>query len=186
MGGFRVCNLGPAMILVFVSAAAASGCHRAEPRARRAPPPSATVTIVPRTPSIATYSCMQRCHVRLAPNPTRRELVEFHTDKRLAHGTTLTWCTFCHQDDNLDQLRLIDGSLVSFDDGHRVCSQCHAERYRDWTRGIHGVTTGSWRDVAQRRSCTACHNPHDPHRTQFNALPPPSRERGREQEDHHE
>lgn len=182
----RVRNLGSILFVAIVSATALMGCGRSEPRARRAPPPSATVVVVPRTPSIATYSCMQQCHSRLAANPTRRELTEFHTDKRLAHGGTLTWCTFCHQDDDLDRLRLIDGSQVAFDEGYRVCAQCHAERYRDWTRGVHGATTGSWRDVAQRRSCTACHNPHDPHRTQFNALPAPSRERGREPEQHHE
>jgi hypothetical protein len=183
-GLLQVRTSGSIVIVVLVSALA--GCSRDRSPARRAAPPSATVQVVPRTPSIATYSCTRLCHARLTPNPTQRTLSAFHTDKRLAHGATLTWCVFCHQDDDLDRLRLIGGETVSFDESYRVCAQCHAERHRDWTRGVHGSTTGSWRDVAQRRSCTACHNPHDPHRAPFNALPPPSRERGHEPESHHE
>jgi hypothetical protein len=144
------------------------------------------VVVVARTPSLATFSCERLCHARLPRDPSRRELRAFHTDKRLDHGATLTWCTFCHQDDALDELRLIDGARVPFDEAYRVCAQCHAERHRDWTRGVHGATTGSWRDVGRRRSCPACHNPHDPHRTTFDALPPPPRERGRETETPHE
>ena len=179
-------NLGSSILLALVTAGAPLGCHRAESHPRRNPPPSATVTILPRTPVLAAYPCVSACHVRLTPDPTPRELRTFHTDKRLQHGPMLTWCVFCHQDDNLDQLHLIDGTRVSFDEGYRVCAQCHEERYRDWTHGVHGSTTGSWRTVAERRSCPTCHNPHDPHRTVFNALPPPSRERGREPEPTHE
>ena len=180
-------NFATTLLLALASVMAPAACHRDEARSRRAPPPPpATVVVVPRTPSLATYSCLSLCHARLTPDPRPREMRTFHTDKRLAHGATLTWCAFCHQGDNLDRLRLIDGTLVSFDEGYRVCAQCHADRYRDWTHGMHGTTTGSWRDVGQRRSCPACHNPHDPHRTTFNALPPPSRERGREPESHHE
>ncbi len=179
-------NLGSTAFFVLVSAGAPLGCHRSEPHPRRNPPPSATVSIVPRTPAITTYPCMRACHAHLTPNATPRALRTFHTDKLLAHGPAITWCVFCHQTDNLDRLRLLDGTLVSFDESYRVCAQCHGERYRDWTRGVHGATTGSWRDVGLRRSCPVCHNPHHPRRTLFNALPPPSRERGRDPEPTHE
>jgi hypothetical protein len=172
--------------LWFVTAAAPSGCGRDDTAVHAAPPPSRTITVVPRTPAIPTYPCTTLCHVRQPPNPTPRPLRAFHTDKQLAHGTTLTWCLACHDDQNLDRLHLIDGSSVSFDESYRVCAQCHEERYRDWTRGIHGLTTGSWRDVGIRRNCPTCHNPHDPHRTPFDSLPPPARERAGAMEMHHE
>ena len=166
---------------------AIAGCHRAESHERREAPHTQTITVIPRTPSIATFSCVAQCHSRLPANPERRELRTFHTDKRLNHGQTLVWCTFCHQDDQLDRLHLIDGTQIPFDEAYRLCAQCHEERYRDWSRGVHGSTTGSWRDVGLRRSCPTCHNPHDPHRTQFQALPPPARERARvAPEAHHE
>ena len=162
---------------MLVAALGAGACHREAPHEHRDAPHTQTIQVVPRTPLIATFSCMAQCHSRLAPNPAQRELRTFHVDKRLNHGQTLTWCTFCHQDDQLDSLHLINGTLVPFDEAYRVCAQCHEERYRDWTRGVHGSTTGSWRDVGVRRSCPTCHNPHDPHRGQFEALPPPARER---------
>lgn len=165
--------------LVLLLAAPVGGCRRETP-AQVHPvvePTEVTVTIVPRTPEIATFPCVSACHVRLTPNPTPRALHDFHAGRVLNHGPTITWCTFCHQDDNLDRLHLIDGTLVTFDEAYRVCGQCHPQRVRDWNRGIHGLNTGSWAGEHQRRSCPVCHDPHDPHRPVFQALPPPPRDR---------
>ena len=142
-------------------------------RARVRVPADGSVLVVARTPTLVTWPCAERCHARRVYDPRPRELREFHTGKVLRHGATLTWCDRCHDARDLDRLRLFDGSGVSFDEAPRLCGQCHAEKYEDWTRGVHGTQTGSWRDERRRRACAACHDPHDPHRPHFEALPRP-------------
>jgi hypothetical protein len=87
---------------------------------------------------------------------------EFHTTIHLEHADVMGFCDRCHDLVNPDQFRLIDGTEVAFDDSARVCGQCHGEKHRDWEEGIHGIQTGSWRGTAERRTCTACHDPHAP------------------------
>ena len=53
------------------------------------------------------------------------------------------------------------------------CAQCHGEKHRDWSEGIHGLNTGGWRGTVSRRLCTACHDPHAPGPIHLQALPPP-------------
>lgn len=159
-------------LLAVVAALACRGPLKDRPRVA-APPVDAGVTVVRRTPSLATWPCLERCHARRAPNPTQRALTEFHSGKVMRHGPTLTWCDRCHLSQDLDHLRLFDGTPVAFDDAPQLCGQCHAEKFADWARGVHGLQTGSWRAERLRRSCTACHDPHDPHRPHFEALPRP-------------
>jgi hypothetical protein len=146
--------------------------------ATQAPVPAdAQVVIVPRTPELATFSCLERCHAARTPNPTPRALQEFHAGREIHHGPMIHWCDFCHRIDHLDQLHLIDGTAVSFNEEHRLCQQCHQNRVRDWEHGVHGLQTGAWAGERRRRECGVCHDPHDPHRPHFNSLPPPAHDR---------
>jgi hypothetical protein len=147
------------------------------PRALRPPPDAGRVEVVARTTEIRGYPCAEGCHARRAPDPTPRALRTFHVGRSLQHGPTIRWCDFCHRLDALDSLRLITGESVSFDASHRLCGQCHAEKLRDWGRGVHGAQTGSWAGVRRRRTCTACHDPHAPQRPVFDPLPPPAHDR---------
>ncbi len=133
-------------------------------------------TIPPRTPQIALFPCVEQCHKDRTPDPHKRELKEFHSLKHLEHGDTTFWCNFCHNDDNLDTLRLLDGRTVSFNEAYRLCGECHGDKRRDWQAGIHGLQSGYWDGSHEkvRRSCTACHDPHAPRRPTFQALPAPT------------
>lgn len=169
-----------------VALALLAGGYFADPRAPvEFDAGSPSVTILPRTPHLRTYPCVEQCHTDREPDPNERVLDEFHTLRSIRHGETMFWCPFCHKPDNLDRLQLLDGTDVSFDAAYRLCGQCHGDKVRDFHAGIHGLTTGSWQTTRERRSCPVCHDPHDPHRPQFRSLPPPTKARGRP-EAHHE
>jgi hypothetical protein len=133
------------------------------------------VVIEPRIPQLETFSCQEQCHFKLVPNPEQRDLTEFHTFRPVKHGPAIEWCSFCHRIEDIDHLRLLDNSPITFDESHRLCGQCHGDKYRDWEAGIHGVQTGGWRGVQQRRSCPFCHDPHVPGIPHVKALPAPWR-----------
>ncbi|MEI8257391.1 MAG: hypothetical protein WCJ30_17080 [Deltaproteobacteria bacterium] len=178
----RASLAGMRAILAGLSLFALAACGGDHPGAARVIPPLAHaephLEIVPRTPDLATYPCSERCHTRLTPNHTQRALQGFHAGREIHHGPTIHWCDFCHVLDSIDQLHMIDGTVVSIDEEYRVCAQCHPARVRDWSHGIHGLQTGSWMGGEQRRrDCGVCHDPHDPHRPTFQALPPPRRDR---------
>jgi len=155
----------------------ASGCNGRngedvpfDPASRRV-----QVEISPRTPYLTTFSCVDQCHHELEPNATPRELTEFHTIRPVAHGPVISWCSFCHAIDDIDQLHRIDGTTIGFDESHLLCAQCHGDKHRDWEMGIHGIQTGEWNGVQQRVSCPFCHDPHVPGIPRVEALPAPWR-----------
>ncbi len=154
-------------------------------REMRPAPDGGAVTVMPRVPHLATFPCMQRCHTDRAPNPTPREMREFHTGRVLRHGPTIRNCDFCHPSGELDHLRLINGDAVSFNESYRLCGQCHGEKLRDWEHGVHGSQSGSWAGARLRRACTVCHDPHAPQRPQFDPIPPPQRDRAFPAGGHH-
>lgn len=137
-----------------------------------------TIEVVARSSHIPTFSCVEQCHADREPNPTPRALTEFHTQRVLEHGSRIHWCSSCHLDTNLDRFTLMDGNSVPFDQAYELCGQCHGDKLRDWRAGIHGLQTGAWNGVIQRRSCPACHDPHHPSDRSLIALPPPERPRG--------
>ena len=137
-------------------------------------PAERVIELVPRTPHLATYPCGAQCHDSRAADPRPRELSTFHAGRVVEHGPALDWCQRCHSIDDPDELVLLDGTTrVSFDASDRVCAQCHGEKHRDWSHGIHGLETGGWRGTVQRRLCTACHDPHAPGDIRLTALPTP-------------
>jgi hypothetical protein len=131
--------------------------HTTEPP----PAPSGSVTVDARQPLLPTFPC-SRCHVPGQANPQERQLTVFHTQKVLNHGTQTGWCYRCHSKDEVDKLHLADGTLVGFNEAYELCGSCHGDKLRDWKAGIHGLTTGYWLGNRQRRSCPACHDPHQP------------------------
>jgi hypothetical protein len=141
-----------------------------------APPPAASsnaVSVEARSGYWPTYPCTQ-CHEHRpgTANLEERKLTEFHARTNdLAHGDLEGWCYRCHDRSNVDRLLLPDGRSVSFDRGHDHCGGCHGEKLRDWQIGIHGLTTGHWSGPQLRRSCTHCHDPHQPKFPSLEARP---------------
>ena len=139
-----------------------------------APNPGAPVMISPRSQILAGYPCSD-CHETLSLGEPQVPPRGPHHSLRFAHMESVGDCRQCHDYQNLDQLRLITGELVSFDDTERLCGQCHGRQRRDWHLGIHGKQVGSWRGLKHRYSCPQCHDPHRPGRVAVDPYPPPPR-----------
>ncbi len=90
-------------------------------------------------------------------------------------GPKSRWCFDCHNPDDRDSLRLVDGTLIGFEESYRLCGQCHGTIYRDWREGIHGRREGYWSGAKSYQLCAHCHNPHAPRFTAIEPLPPPLR-----------
>lgn len=120
------------------------------------------------------FPCSE-CHADMEVNRERRELEDFHDDIHLEHGPADRWCFDCHNPDDRDSLRLVNGTLIGFDESYRLCGQCHGTIYRDWREGIHGRRVGYWNGAKSYLLCAHCHNPHSPRFRPLKPLPPPVR-----------
>lgn len=101
--------------------------------------------------------------------------LSYHTEIRLDHGLNAR-CINCHDAEDRERLTLRDGTTVPYAETPLLCAQCHGTTYRDWQRGIHGKTLGSWvsGSEAQRRlGCNECHDPHSPRYPAYEPLPAP-------------
>lgn len=172
LGGYASAMARLGALLVLVSCSVGDEPPRLH-TTHAAPLASGSVSILPRQPMLPTFPC-SRCHADRPPNGQERVLTEFHTQKILAHGTEGGWCYRCHTKDNIDQLHLADGKLVSFNEAYELCGSCHGDKLRDWKAGIHGLTTGFWNGDRERRSCPACHDPHQPKFPLMTPEPPPA------------
>lgn len=116
------------------------------------------------------------CHKLFTESTHDKQTLIQHKDIVLKHGMNAR-CLNCHSGADRDKLILHDGTLVSFAETPRLCSQCHGTVYRDWERGMHGKTMGSW-DVTsgnqKRLTCNECHDPHWPAYKAFTPLPGPN------------
>ncbi len=120
------------------------------------------------------YPCSQ-CHAYLPRNPQKREL-QFHKEIVIkGHAEEQRWCLDCHDLNDRDKLRLINGNKIRFDDSYLLCGQCHGNIYRDWRVGVHGKRVGMWDGPKQYFLCPSCHNPHSPRFRQLKPEPPPIR-----------
>ena len=117
-------------------------------------------SLVPRKPELSFFPC-SNCHQFLPLNAQQRELNSPHLGT-LDHGDGRYWCLTCHNPDDRDQLRGIDGGLLDFDNAAELCATCHMARYRDWQGGAHGKRIGTWQDERIIASCPQYHNPQ-PH-----------------------
>lgn len=107
---------------------------------------------------------------------TRRELEEPHNElpgKFQNHDSTNRWCLDCHSAKSRDNLRLINGDSVPFNEYYRLCEQCHKRVYREWKMGVHGKRTGLWNGEKQYMHCTQCHDPHNPPFKAIEPMPAP-------------
>ncbi len=99
-------------------------------------------------------------YVRL-PDPEPRILVRMHKKKRIKHAEW-HWCLNCHSTDERNNLKLITGENVPFEQSHKLCGQCHGSIFRDWKLGIHGRRVGQWNGERIYLLCAHCHDPHMP------------------------
>jgi hypothetical protein len=120
------------------------------------------------------FPCSE-CHADLEINYERREMEYMHEDIQLSHGPAERWCFDCHNAEDRDRLRLVNGTLVGFDESYRLCGQCHGTIYRDWREGIHGRRRGYWDGAKSYLLCAHCHDPHHPRFEALEPLPPPVR-----------
>jgi len=86
----------------------------------------------------------------------------------LVHGGGNLWCLNCHDADDRDKLKRIDGELLTFNQSPLLCGGCHGPKLRDWEEGIHGRVDGYWapamgkEDATVKHLCVDCHPAHDP------------------------
>lgn len=120
------------------------------------------------------YRCSD-CHRDFQNEVEKTSGLVQHTGIVFDHGMN-NRCFNCH--DRLDRNMLVgrDGGFISYTQIPLLCAQCHGPTYRDWERGMHGKTVGSWLtgSGAQRRlTCSQCHDPHAPAFPAYVPLPGP-------------
>lgn len=118
------------------------------------------------------WTCYE-CHDFITPNPVKRELTEWHDEIIFDHDSENRWCLDCHDLNDRTSLRLASGKLLSFDDSHKLCGQCHGEKLRDWKAGVHGKRIGEWNGKKEYFQCVHCHDPHIPKFEKMKPEPPP-------------
>jgi hypothetical protein len=121
---------------------------------------------------IACSTCHAQLPARMVSSPD--ELRDFHTGTELSHGEL--GCGACHDKDDRDRLRLVEGDPIPYTEVIKLCAQCHTREYRSYRRGAHGGMTGYWdlsRGDRTRLSCIGCHDPHAPAFPQMMPAAPP-------------
>lgn len=99
-----------------------------------------------------------------------------HGHISLNHGVN-DQCSNCHSVEDKDKLVLYVGEEVGYDQVEALCQKCHGPTFRDWERGMHGRSTGSWDPQHPERgrlTCTQCHDPHAPAFPTLRPLPGPN------------
>lgn len=139
--------------------------------------PPRTMMTDPPTVKLGGFSrdCMN-CHTIFKYElPTGRQLRQ-HTHIKMNHGINRR-CLGCHDQNDRNRLNIgVDGT-VPFQESHRMCGKCHGPVFRDWERGTHGRSTGSWDTASKERgklTCVECHDPHSPAYKTYKPLPPPN------------
>ncbi len=126
------------------------------------------------------------CHQVFESSHAGGAPLNYHQEIVLSHGLN-NRCLNCHDPKDRERLTLRDGTTVPFSRTPMLCSQCHGTVYRDWERGTHGKTLGSWITGSPnqlRLSCNQCHDPHSPRYEPMAPLPPPNTLRMGEQAAH--
>jgi hypothetical protein len=169
-------NLTTVLLAAFVLAGCPYGqdAPKSSPAAalpKRAVPTETKVTVSVREGKIKQYPCME-CHDKVEPG-LKPPLDGKHRGMKFDHFEGATTCEVCHAKDNMNRLKLTTGKLVGFDESHKMCGQCHGERYRDWKIGAHGKFVGGWKGQKSKLTCADCHDPHKPGFDAVTARPAP-------------
>lgn len=134
------------------------------------------VVIVGRSERLRDFPCTQ-CHSLIAKPEGREDAA--HPDVVSRHGELNRDCRHCHNPSDMNTLSLRGSSeSVPFESSYRLCNQCHGNVQKDWESGVHGSQTGFWNGTKNRRTCTACHDPHEPAFKPLTPSPSPARPRG--------
>jgi hypothetical protein len=119
------------------------------------------------TAKSASVEC-QACHKEIR----KRQ----HENIVLRHAEDQRGCLDCHDRDNRDVLRLVNGEKVPFERSYVLCGQCHGPKLREWKLGIHGKRSGRWDGRKSYLLCVHCHvDPHAPRFPEMKPDPPPLR-----------
>ncbi len=116
------------------------------------------------------------CHRLFESAAERQGPLAQHTEVVLNHGMN-DRCFNCHDRKDRQRLTCRDGRMIPFSQVADLCAQCHGTTYRDWQKGMHGKTLGSWDASTGRQHrlvCTECHNPHAPAYERIAPLPAPN------------
>ena len=128
------------------------------------------------------------CHKLFDAPPAPLDGRVQHTHIRLVHGMN-DRCFNCHDRKDRERLVRYDGTTLTFAEVPKLCAECHGTLYRDWQRGMHGKTMGSW-DASSgeqvRLECNDCHDPHAPAYPKLAPLPAPDTLRMGDQKRRHE
>ena len=171
----------PRTVAVLAVAVALAACSTADQAVREGPGAAGAARPAPRPVPVTErlevppppiteglFPC-SACHAGMPVNRTRRALTEMHADIEFDHDEQHRWCLDCHDAENRDVLHLAGGEPVPFEESYRLCGQCHGEKLRDWTAGVHGRRTGQWNGHKTYLLCAHC---HDPHRPRFRPIRP--------------
>lgn len=115
------------------------------------------------------------CHQIFESSSPAGATLSFHREIDLNHGLN-NRCVNCHDPHDRESLTLRDGTRIPFVQTPQLCAQCHGTVFRDWERGTHGKTLGSWitNSHDQRRlTCNECHDPHSPRYEPYTPMPGP-------------
>ena len=114
---------------------------------------------------ITSHPC-SNCHnqpLSQLQKPKKDSVKRAHWEVSLDHANGLAMdCATCHHTVNMDKLTSLTGKMISYDQSHKTCAQCHNTQYKDWLGGAHGKRATGWGNLRVANTCTNCHNPHKP------------------------
>ena len=116
------------------------------------------------------------CHAIFPSAQISEQTLRQHEHVVLDHGLN-DRCLNCHARSDRNSLELHDGRLVPLAEAQELCAKCHGPTFRDWEKGTHGRTNGSWvvgSPAMHRLTCTECHDPHAPAMRRIVPLPGPN------------
>lgn len=120
--------------------------------------------IIPAKTTASMYPCSS-CHAWRKINATPRKLERPHNNfelKHSLHGKGQYWCYTCHDLENPQGLKDLEGNHLKPEESYLLCSQCHSRQAKDWAFGAHGKRVGGWNGRRKSLDCAACHYQHAP------------------------
>ena len=118
--------------------------------------PSLRLVLVPSTFQTKSHHTKKnRIFIKKKTNPKLE-----HEGISPIHGKREMSCNFCHDINNHDYLIRTTSFPADFHNPSPVCARCHLEKFRDWTRGLHGKRLGGWMQPKIQFHCIDCHHPH--------------------------